>query len=212
MRHVGSLLAATALILTLSAGWSVAECMGETVDAPPPPPIRVTATVDTHHTRLEVRWQVSNVSEIPLLVFTRPLRHDRTPDPAHAIYVSHMADIVLFSLLAFPLPQPRPGETGVMAAHQMVEAVRLAPGGAVEGHAFFDMPLQTFEPYRSAEVVTHPLPLRALIHVGAMGIDYPRPGHMQQLAGDRFAVYHESTAVALQREGSSGVIIIDGAG
>ena len=208
VRHAVSRLVAGGAVLTALAGCAVAESRAEPGDAPSPSPIRVTAAVDVRRTRLEVRWQVSNVADKPVLVYARPLRHDRTPDPAHGIYVTQTAAGVQFALRAFALPERPSGEAGGMAAHDVVEAVRLAPGETTDGHAFVDLPLRTFEPYRSPVAIAQTAPLRAQVCIGALHVADPLPGAIQLLAGERFAVYHESSTAEQQVTACSGMLAI----
>lgn len=198
-RHAVSRLVAGGMVFALLAGCSVAESKADEVDAASPSPLRVTAAARSRRTQIEVRWQIVNPGDRPLLVYTRPLRHDRTPDPRHGIYVVQAADGgVQFVLSAFAPPPAREGEGGGMAAHDLVEAARLAPGERIDGQALVDLPLRSHQPYRSSTPVAQPLPMQARVCIGALDVAEPLPGHIQSMAGGRFAVYHESAAVAQQ--------------
>lgn len=95
-----------------------------------------------------------------------------------------------------------------MVAHDLVEAVQMAPGEVIEGHGFIDLPLRTFEPYRSAAAIAQTAPLQAQVCVGALAMLDPLPGNIQPLAGERFAVYHESATVMHQLLACSSVFAI----
>lgn len=103
-----------------------------------------------------------------------------------------------FVLSAFAPPPAREGEAGGMAAHDLVEAVRLGPGERIDGQALVDLPLHSHQPYRSSTPVAPPLPMQARVCIGALDMAEPLPGHIQPIAGGRFAICHESAAVAQQ--------------